>query len=111
MAAVVNLRIISFISSVGFLALNAGSSSIDYGTVKVAATVLAANSISVSITATNNRLGLAFIGYTILMIDLDQLNFRGGVYYSQSYMTSPQTISVDAALKFNIPTIYGPVYN
>ncbi len=44
------------------------------------------------------------------MIDVDKVNSKGK-YYSQSYMTSLQTIAADAGLQFNIPSIYGPVFN
>lgn len=44
------------------------------------------------------------------MIDIDKINSLGK-YYLQSYMTSPQTITNDALLKFNIPGMYGPIYN
>ena len=44
------------------------------------------------------------------MIDIDKVNSKGK-YYSQSYMTSLQTITADAGLQFNIPSTYGPVFN
>ena len=42
-----------------------------------------------------------------MVINVDKLNSIGK-YYSETYTTSRQTITADAAKHFNIPTTYGP---